>query len=254
VIGLIDDRRPYTARGKLLAQAPLFGLGLVTFPESLTMQSWWLWAPLGVALLLVLTNAMNVVDVADGLAPGVCSLTLIGIGLILLQQGHVELSRVALMFASTTLAFLFFNVAPASMVLGDAGSLALGGISVALMPHCIAAAGDRAFLVLPLLAFLPLFEVIWVSYQRLRRGIAPWQASPHHFVYWLVEKGISVHRAVTLILIAHALAISAAAWLCGAAGVMKWTSGIVLGVSALGWLKAKWTNAARNQVRIRVSP
>ncbi|MET0795177.1 MAG: MraY family glycosyltransferase [Polyangiaceae bacterium] len=254
VVGWIDDRKPYTPRGKLLAQAPLFGLGLASLPAALTAHQPWLWAPLGLAALLILTNAVNIVDVADGLAPGVCSLTLGGVGLILLGQGKFELSHLALIFASATLGFLLFNAPPASVVLGDAGSLALGGVSVALIPHCIEAAAGRLFLVLPLLAFVPLLEVSWVSYQRLRRGIPPWTASPHHFVYWLVERGLSVPRAVTMILIVQALAVSAAAWLCGVGGAVEWTAGVVLGVTALSWIRQKWTTALGNRVRIRVSP
>ena len=98
----------------------------VTLPGGATVQFGWASVPLTMVWIVGLTNAFNLIDGLDGLASGVAffaSLTLCGIGLL---QGHVELALLCAILAGCLLGFLRYNFHPATIFLGDSGSLFLG--------------------------------------------------------------------------------------------------------------------------------
>ena len=104
---------------------------------------------------------------------------------------------VAAALGGAYLGFLPFNVAPGRLILGDTGSLSAGALIAWLglqIDWGLAAemAGPAPLAVFGVVAF----EVVWVSAWRASIGLPPWRASPHHFVYWLVERGLSAPAAV----------------------------------------------------------
>jgi len=242
LVGHLDDRTAYTAGGKLVAQLPFFLLSLLVQPGWGGMA----FVPglmVGLAFAIVITNGMNVLDVADGLAPGVSAVTLGALGFILLAQGKEDQAVVALVFAGGACGFLLFNAAPGRLILGDAGCLPLGGLTAALVPQIL---DDDVALGLPVAALLlsaPLFEVSWVSVRRLQRGLPPWVASPHHLAYWLVSRGMTGAQAVGLIVAGHALAVTLALWLAGAGAGTFWAVLVVSVLAIASWTKSRWLAA-----------
>jgi len=110
----------------------------------------WFYVPLAVLVIVASENAVNLTDGADGLAATIF-LTVIGALLVVAYlQGQVELYPFMYSLAGVLAGFLWFNVYPASVIMGDTGSLALGA----------AMAGLSLLLHIPL--FLPFIAIVFV--------------------------------------------------------------------------------------------
>lgn len=207
LIGLLDDLHPLTPGWKIILQTPLAIQISLSLPHPIWIEPGFLRVLFEVFWLVILTNAFNILDVADGLLPGLASVILLALGVVLWQQpGHEPLALAALAMAGAALGILPFNAMPAREILGDTGSLTLGGMAALCFLYVdwpsLSVAGGLSFAALMV---APLFEVTWVSVRRVRRGIAPWRASPHHFVYSLVEWGVPRMYAVSALVLLQAV-------------------------------------------------
>ncbi len=148
-VGLMDDffklRRKenlgLTAKQKLVFQTliALFAgiycarTGLtklyIPFLKTSVTLGWWI-LPLSVFVFLATVNAVNLTDGLDGLAAGASAPFFAAIGtIILLQRGNASLSTLCFSLVGALGAYLLFNVPPASVFMGDTGSLSLGGFA-----------------------------------------------------------------------------------------------------------------------------
>jgi UDP-N-acetylmuramyl pentapeptide phosphotransferase/UDP-N-acetylglucosamine-1-phosphate transferase len=233
LVGAIDDRHKLTPGQKVLAQLPVFvwieavaaPFGAPRSPSVLVFQ---------IGYLIVATNAFNVVDVADGLAPGIATISLGASALLLSVAGEADLAVVAAAFCGGTAGFLWHNVR-GTVILGDCGSLALGGLLATLAPRCISGRGPTAVAVAALLLFVPLSEVVWLSACRICMRTPPWKATPDHVAYRLAARGMPTPQAVAVLLSAQAIAASAAVWIGGATSWSAWMLAIAIGVAVAGW-------------------
>ena len=152
------------------------------WPSSdLPLDLGWLYIPLAAVIIVGMSNAMNFTDGIDGLA-SMISMTAFGIyGIIALMQGQMYLGRFCFSVVGSLAGFLWFNVNPARLFMGDTGSLALGGTLgvVALM--------SGRWLFLPLIAIIPMAEllsvIIQVTYFKITGGRRVFKRTPihHHF-------------------------------------------------------------------------
>ena len=133
LVGLVDDVRGLGPVPKLLfefaAAAVVMSSGLLI--ERVTLLGWtwplgWLAWPVTAAWLVGLTNAFNLIDGVDGLAAGITALAGAACGAILVVRGHAPEAMLLAAFVGAALGFLVFNFAPASIFLGDSGSLVVG--------------------------------------------------------------------------------------------------------------------------------
>jgi UDP-GlcNAc:undecaprenyl-phosphate GlcNAc-1-phosphate transferase len=133
LVGLIDDVRGLGAAPKLLfefaAAAVIMSSGLLI--ERVTLLGWtwplgWMAWPVTAAWLVGMTNAFNLIDGVDGLAAGVAAIAGAACGAILVVRGHAPEAMLLAAFVGAAIGFLFFNFAPASIFLGDSGSLVAG--------------------------------------------------------------------------------------------------------------------------------
>ena len=142
-LGIFDDLRPLGARVKFLTQAPAacaamyFGYMIdrldLPWGTSIHLGLWGM--PVTLLWIVGLTNAFNLIDRLDGLANGVAfisSLTLMGIALL---GQNIELALLCAALAGCLLGFLPYNFHPASIFLGDSGSLFLG-FTLAVLVYC----------------------------------------------------------------------------------------------------------------------
>jgi len=238
IVGHLDDRRRYTAGGKLVAQLPFFLVLLLAEPFWAAAGHPWLLV--GLAFFVVVTNGLNVIDVADGLAPGVSALTLGALGFILFDHGKSDLAIVAFCFAGATCGFLLFNAAPGRLILGDGGSLPLGGLIAALVPQVVAEDVSLGVPIAALLVSAPLFEVSWVSIRRMAHRIPPWVASPDHVAYWLVGRGMPASHAVGWMVACHGAAVAVALWLAGVLAGIFWVVFLLAVLATTTWIKSRW--------------
>jgi UDP-GlcNAc:undecaprenyl-phosphate/decaprenyl-phosphate GlcNAc-1-phosphate transferase len=131
--GFIDDVRGLGAGSKLIvelaAAAVIMSSGLLI--ERITLLGWtwqlgWIAWPVTAAWLVGMTNAFNLIDGVDGLAAGITALAGAACGAILVVRGHAPEAMLLAAFVGAAIGFLFFNFAPASIFLGDGGSLVAG--------------------------------------------------------------------------------------------------------------------------------
>lgn len=202
IIGFLDDfikivlKRPLglRAREKILAQILLAGLFayLVVFyggrgtELSVPGTTWgfdpgWLYIPITVFIMVGTTNSVNLTDGLDGLASGVTLFAALAYLLIADSWGMGEISAFSGALLGSCLGFLFFNINPARVFMGDTGSLALGGAIASL------AVMTKTELLLPVLGGVYVLEalsdIIQVSYYRLTGGKRIFRMAPlhHHF-------------------------------------------------------------------------
>jgi len=217
-LGVYDDIKGSSAKFKLLIIA-LAAVILFLFNgfEIKTLGNWFgyeLGLPYVVSLVFTIfavagfTNALNLIDGLDGLAASVSFViisALFYIGFIYNDQFIFITSFLVLM---ALLAFLIFNWNPASVFMGDSGSLSLGFIISALSIRAIDYISDTAIL---FIAAIPIIDTIIVMTRRIQRGISPFSPDKSHLHHKMVDlkKSIdgSVHIIVALQIILSAVGI-----------------------------------------------
>jgi len=237
-VGLVDDLinlKPYT---KLIAQM-VFASAFVFFDYRLQ----WFASPAVDAVVTVLwivgiTNALNLLDNMDGLCGGVAVVT--GLS-ILVGFAPVAAARPEALYLAAVLGavagFLVYNIHPASIFMGDSGSLFLGltlaGMSLELPRH---SQGSNVLAVVfaPLMVMLiPIFDTSLVTFMRLLSGKTPWQGGRDHSSHRLVAIGLPEKQAVMVL------------WaLAGLGGLTAWglrrmapdSAGLAVALSAMSML------------------
>lgn len=133
LVGLIDDIWDLGPLPKLLAEfgaaAVMMSSGLLIERVTLLGTTWplgWVAWPVTAAWLVGVTNAFNLIDGVDGLAAGIVALAGTACAAILVVRGHAPEAILLASFVGAALGFLCFNFAPASIFLGDSGSLLFG--------------------------------------------------------------------------------------------------------------------------------
>jgi UDP-GlcNAc:undecaprenyl-phosphate/decaprenyl-phosphate GlcNAc-1-phosphate transferase len=133
-LGLVDDRKQLGWRKKLVCQ--MLGVGILiagghglpsaSVPFIGPVTFGWFGYVIFALSVLTVTNAVNLIDGLDGLAGGICFFAASTWGIISLIKGDYSMAVLGLTLAGSLAAFLVFNFPPASIFMGDAGSLGLG--------------------------------------------------------------------------------------------------------------------------------
>ncbi len=207
LLGLIDDIGRLSPRIKILVEVIAIFLMLKSgiririafLPPIVCVGLTFFW-------MLLLTNGFNLIDVMDGLAAGVACVSAAALSLIFfLQEDRIGVI-LCVSLAGALLGFLRYNRPPAQIYLGDAGSLFLGFLLGGL-----ALGGDytlrnplgwlSAFAIFA----VPLFEIIFISYLRIRRGASIFAGSRDHFSLRLRKWRLSTAQTVASSCVAAAL-------------------------------------------------
>jgi UDP-GlcNAc:undecaprenyl-phosphate/decaprenyl-phosphate GlcNAc-1-phosphate transferase len=152
--------------------------------------------------IVAITNAFNMLDNMDGLSAGVAAIAGIILGIVAIQSGQFFIAAILAPLVGALLGFLVFNYPPASIYMGDAGSLFIGFILSVISVLVTFNEGSGSFrpVVLPLLVFcVPIYDVFSVILLRLREGRRPWHGDRRHFSHRLVALGLSDRIAVLAI-------------------------------------------------------
>lgn len=205
-LGLYDDARPLTPAAKLvgqiLAATLVISLGytstffsprisneiLAQLPNVLLTFIW----------LIGISNAINLLDNMDGLAGGISLITAGILAYFFWRAGNQDLLWVSLALAGGVLGFLLFNFPPASIFMGDSGSLFLGfTLAVLAIAQQQQASNVFAVLGVPTLLFLlPILDTVLVTFTRLLRGQSPIRGGRDHTSHRLVAFGLSERQAL----------------------------------------------------------
>jgi UDP-GlcNAc:undecaprenyl-phosphate GlcNAc-1-phosphate transferase len=208
LMGIIDDHHPLPPLFKLVVQVAVAlmvtaGAGirsaeLLGTPAAIALTTLW---------IVALTNAFNFMDNMDGLSGGVAALTAAILAVSALRAGQMFVPCVLLLLAGAALGFLIYNFPPASVFMGDAGSLVIGfllAVCTVLTTFKDPVQQARPFGVLvPLLVFaVPLYDQASVIVRRLRLGVSIFRSDRRHFSHRLVKLGLSPTAAVLTIYLA----------------------------------------------------
>lgn len=249
LLGLFDDIRPTTAWVKfavqIIAAVLVFfsGLRVGALPLLFGHHSFsWLASLVAtVCWVLLVTNAFNLVDGLDGLAAGSALFSTLTVMAISLVNNQPMAAVLALILAGAILGFLRFNFNPATIFLGDCGSLFIGFLLSVL---ALAGAGKSSTAIavaIPVVSFgLPILETALSLLRRLLSGQPVFKADREHIHHKLLERGLTQRQAVVIL-----YAVSAIFGLLSALllhpGVP--TVGIVLFVLGVGiWLGVQHLN------------
>ena len=212
LLGLVDDFRTLTARVKFSSQALIglltFELGMrvnltnaravgVTADTLIEMAATVIW-------VLLITNAFNLIDGLDGLAAGCASCTAVTIlAVSLMDQNHVSALLAALLLGALT-GFLRYNFNPATIFLGDCGSLMLGSLiaTLSLVGQSQQKSSTLVMVALPVVACgLPIVDTTLAIIRRFLRNQPLFGADRGHIHHRLLDLGFS-HRGAVLTLYA----------------------------------------------------
>ena len=210
ILGLIDDVKALGFVPKLVVQfvvalviVGLFGIRAgeaLGVPASIALTVLW---------IVLITNAFNFLDNMDGLSAGVAAIAGAIFAASALRTGQIFVPAVTFIFVGTLLGFLVFNFSPASIFMGDAGSMVIGyflAVLTVLTTYYNPAQGlQPSGILVPLVVLaVPLYDVGSVSWHRLRAGHSLFRGDRRHFSHRLVQKGMSPRAAVLTIYLATA--------------------------------------------------
>ncbi|MEM6730037.1 MAG: MraY family glycosyltransferase [Myxococcota bacterium] len=233
MLGLFDDLRAISPGLKLAGQLLA---AWVTLRSGITIEL--VAVPLAIAIpasviwIIGVSNAFNIIDVSDGLSTGTAAVASIGFALIAILDGDVILSATCLALAGATFGFLRYNREPASIYLGDAGSLFVG-----FLLACLALIGSytsrNVFAAAsPILILgVPIFDTVLCSVARIAKGISPMNGSDDHFAIRLKAAGWSARAVARSTMGATAIGVIASL-------VMVTTPASVAAVVLLGFVLA----------------
>ena len=167
---------------------------------EITLPSF-IYIPFAILVILATTNAINLTDGVDGLSSSVCAIIITCLTVIAMLRGVGEAAVLGSIAVGSILGFLMFNLNPAKVMMGDTGSLFLGGLI-----SCLA-----LYLKLPLLliviALIPILEtlsVILQVYYYKKTGNRIFKMAPlhHHFELsgWNENKVVRVFSVITLLM------------------------------------------------------
>jgi UDP-GlcNAc:undecaprenyl-phosphate GlcNAc-1-phosphate transferase len=207
VIGIIDDVRGMRALVKLgfqVAAAVLaWWLGLsidrLHFPWGI-VELGALALPVTVAWIVAVINAVNLIDGLDGLAAGVVLTVLGAFGLLAAADGVDPTLFIVAATIGAAVGFLAYNLHPATIIMGDTGSMVLGFVVAAI---AISLTQDGVYPQAPWVPIIalgvPIIDTIWAVERRTARGDAFFVADRGHIHHQLLRLGLSQRDAMLLL-------------------------------------------------------
>lgn len=222
IIGFIDDFKKLVLQNTkgLSPKAKMFGLLLISILYIFFILKFinngtgvivpvlkkelilpiWLYIPFAILVILATTNAINLTDGVDGLSSSVCAIIITCLTVIAMLKNVMEVAILGSITVGAILGFLMFNLHPAKIMMGDTGSLFLGGIIACLALYL------KLPLLLIIIAFIPILEtlsVILQVYYYKKTGNRIFKMAPlhHHFELsgWNENKVVRVFSVITLI-------------------------------------------------------
>ena len=205
-IGLIDDRKPLSARSKLpfqvvaAAVAIFYGFRVDHLTDPFSLKVWnfpepVVWIVTGIWIVGI-TNAMNLMDGLDGLAAGIGCIIGATLTFLAFQADQAVGVFMGLAFLGATLGFLPYNFPPARIFLGDTGALFIG-FNLSLLALESYRKLSLLTFVVPLLALaVPLMDTALSIYRRLRRHKSILSPDRQHIHHRLLDAEGSQRSAV----------------------------------------------------------
>jgi UDP-GlcNAc:undecaprenyl-phosphate GlcNAc-1-phosphate transferase len=240
--GLLDDRQGLGVGIRLVAQMAAVAVLLLTDVRVRLASLPALDMLLTIVWMLAVTNAMNLLDNMDGLSAGVGAVAAAFFLVLAAMSGQYLVGALSAALLGACVGFLLYNANPASIFMGDSGTLFLGFLlgATAIKLRFPANVVQVTWMIPVLVLGVPLFDTGLVIVSRLRRGLNPLtSAGKDHTSHRLVGLGYTHREAVlTLYLVGCGLGV-AAIYLSQAGLAEAWVVGAavaLLAAAALVWL------------------
>jgi len=203
VMGLVDDLRGLSPSFRFFVG---FGLATALVTYGVRLDSPLPFAAdflVSVVWILGITNAFNLLDNIDGLAAGVAAVASAAFFCIAVINDQPYSALLAIGVAGAMLGFLRSNFHPATIYMGDAGSLFIGFMMAYLGLKMRTTVSEIPQLFAPVVVLgVAVLDTLMVVISRVRRGVSPFTGGQDHLSHRLRRLGLSVRRAVTTLLIA----------------------------------------------------
>ncbi|XOF34722.1 MAG: glycosyltransferase family 4 protein [Candidatus Electrothrix sp. YB6] len=209
LLGLLDDIRGLSPLLKLAGQILVallvyfcgFRIAAVTMPFFGADFSIGLFAlPVTVFWLVLVINAINLIDGLDGLAAGICLFVSLAMLFVCIADSRINAALAFAALVGTLIGFLRYNFHPASIFMGDCGSYFLGYCLAALsLADAIKGQMTTAMLIPVIALGVPLFDTLWAPLRRLASGRNIFLPDNRHIHHRLVRLGYTHRRAVLVL-------------------------------------------------------
>ena len=209
ITGTVDDIVSLSPKmklaGQLLAACVAAASGLLIhvivnpFSTGAEIQLGWLAYPITVIYLVAYTNIINLIDGLDGLACGISAIAGASMFLFAVLAGRSDAAALSIALIGSCLAFLRYNFNPASIFLGDSGSLLLGFALGSISLLNVSRIAALTSLALPLIvAGVPILDTFSAIIRRKRAHVSIGQADKGHIHHRLIQEGFDQRQAVLL--------------------------------------------------------
>ncbi|HQV06346.1 MAG TPA: MraY family glycosyltransferase [Chitinophagaceae bacterium] len=227
-LGMLDDLKDISATYKFVVQLALAflmavaGLRITSFEGLFGIYDLPVMAQYSFTVLTIvgITNAFNLIDGIDGLAGGLGFMSLITLGIFLTLSGDINFAMLAFALAGALLGFLYFNMNPAKIFMGDTGSLVLGFVTAVLCLRLIAVNQiainpdlPKATVFVLGIVLIPVFDTLRVFATRIRYGQSPFAPDKTHIHHLLTNQGFSHGFTTRFICFLHGFILIESYWL-----------------------------------------
>jgi UDP-GlcNAc:undecaprenyl-phosphate GlcNAc-1-phosphate transferase len=208
--GAIDDVKSLKPLPKLIGQIVAASLavasGLVIgdivnpFIPGGEVNLGWLAYPVTVVYLVAFVNIINLIDGLDGLASGVTCIASFTMFILAMNAGRLDAAALAIAICGATLGFLKYNFHPASIFLGDSGSLLLGfSLGVMSLLTVTRFAGLTTMIIPLVLAGIPIIDTFSAIIRRSRAHVSVGHADKGHIHHRLLAAGYDQRQAALIV-------------------------------------------------------
>ena len=208
ILGIFDDVLSLNPKIKLLGQ-----IAAAMIPVAYGIKVNYVTNPFGGKILLgdasylltifwivAIINAINLIDGLDGLAAGTAAISAVFIGISSLTRGHEFVFYAAIALGGASLAFLKYNLNPATIFLGDTGSMFLGYTLALLSVMGTAKSPTVISIIIPVLVMaIPIFYTLFAIVRRFFAGRPIFKPDKEHIHHRFLDLGYSPRKTVLII-------------------------------------------------------
>lgn len=241
LVGIFDDISPMSARSKLAGQ--VVAAGVICFSGATVgevrgifsgefISLGWFDYPVTVVYILIFMNVINLIDGLDGLAAGLVAIMACGLLLLVARRENYTMVMFCLMLVGMCVAFLRFNFYPASVFMGDSGSLLLGSVLAVISVLGVVRTQSLVVALVPLvIAGIPVMDTGSAIVRRIREGKSIGEADMEHVHHRLLNAGLSQRRSVGLLYVFSVVLAVVGYYMSVFSGPVRWVLLAVIAVA-----------------------
>ena len=209
LLGAFDDKYDLNCNIKLFAEFAVALLAVyagwrvevLLLPGAFELELGMWTYPVSVLWIAGIINAVNLIDGLDGLASGIIIVVLFISAAIAALFGNLLVASLTVILAGAVFGFVKYNLNPASIFMGDAGSLSLGFLLGCLTLKASEVYAGTVAAIIPLLLLgIPITDTVLAIVRRVRRRVHPFHADQDHLHHRLVRLGLSQSGAAMVLI------------------------------------------------------